>query len=612
MRKNNTILNKLTKSRFSIQEPFGFLKNANIKQQLYTIYVLAIFIPITLIGSFLLWNTNRLLTNYHRDLLESDNLRVKTILFEITTQLYNISEEITFDETVQDVLEQTYVQKEKQIDMINRNGILDNYVYNHSEIEQIEIYTDNPNVYEYKQYYMADEMIKRMDWYQKSTQTSGVFWVEMESIDRYDNSYWNLCLVRKIPLVKSDYHAVLVIRLSDNYLKTRVNSKEYEMTISVNDGDIFYSSDKKRYGSAQLVEIPYGDQYFHYEGNVQIEDKKYYVETATLPLYQSESNLYVCTYNTQSYASINRIIYVCAIIIIVALLVPAIVVHLYTAFFTQRVLTLRHVMHQVSNEEYDYKQMVQGRDELSEAFADLEIMVKKIKAKDAEMYETKLMEKELINKQQKMEFKMLASQINPHFLYNTLETIRMKAFTAGDREVATAIKLLGKSMRYVLENTGTNMTTLEKEIEHVKTYMEIQKLRFGERFNYEIDVQDVAIAYCVVLPLLLQPIVENTIVHGMEEVEDGGMISIKVRECANEVLLVEIADNGAGMSELDLEMLRKRLRETAMNRSSNIGLININQRIRLFYGEEFGISVDSCAGEGTKVTVKMPKKYSDV
>lgn len=612
MRKNNTILNKLTKSRFSIQEPFGFLKNANIKQQLYTIYVLAIFIPITLIGSFLLWNTNRLLTNYHRDLLESDNLRVKTILFEITTQLYNISEEITFDETVQDVLEQTYVQKEKQIDMINRNGILDNYVYNHSEIEQIEIYTDNPNVYEYKQYYMADEMIKRMDWYQKSTQTSGVFWVEMESIDRYDNSYWNLCLVRKIPLVKSDYHAVLVIRLSDNYLKTRVNSKEYEMTISVNDGDIFYSSDKKRYGSAQLVEIPYGDQYFHYEGNVQIEDKKYYVETATLPLYQSESNLYVCTYNTQSYASINRIIYVCAIIIIVALLVPAIVVHLYTAFFTQRVLTLRHVIHQVSNEEYDYKQMVQGRDELSEAFADLEIMVKKIKAKDAEMYETKLMEKELINKQQKMEFKMLASQINPHFLYNTLETIRMKAFTAGDREVATAIKLLGKSMRYVLENTGTNMTTLEKEIEHVKTYMEIQKLRFGERFNYEIDVQDVAIAYCVVLPLLLQPIVENTIVHGMEEVEDGGMISIKVRECANEVLLVEIADNGAGMSELDLEMLRKRLRETAMNRSSNIGLININQRIRLFYGEEFGISVDSCAGEGTKVTVKMPKKYSDV
>lgn len=613
MRKNNIKSNKLKKSRFSIQEPLGFLKNANIKQQLYTIYVLAIFIPITLIGSFLLWNTSRLLTNYHRDLLESDNLRVKTILFEITTQLYNISEEIAFDDTVQNILKQSYAQKEKQIDTINRNAILDNYVYNHSEIEQIEIYTDNPYVCEYKQYYVADDSVKATDWYQKSTQTSGVFWIEMESIDRYENSYWNLCLVRRIPLVQSDYHAVLVIRLSDNYLKTRVNSQEYEMNISVNSGVVFYSSDKKMYGNPQLVEIAYDDQYFQYEGNTLVDGKNYYMEVTTLPLYQSESDIYVCTYNDQSYASINRIIYVCAIIIIVALLVPAIVVYLYTAFFTQRVLTLRHVMHQVSNEEYDYKQMVQGRDELSEAFADLEIMVQKIKEKDAEMYETKLMEKELINEQQKMEFKMLASQINPHFLYNTLETIRMKAFTVGDREVATAIKLLGKSMRYVLENTGTNMTTLEKELEHVKTYMEIQKLRFGERFNYAIELEEgISAASCVVLPLLLQPVVENAVVHGMEEVEHGGIITISVRECQEEMLLVEIADNGAGMDVADLEILRKRLQETAVNRSSNIGLSNINQRIRLCYGEEYGLYVDSQLGVGTKITVKMPKKYSNV
>ena len=317
--KNKVESNKLRKSQFSIQEPLGFLKNANIKQQLYTIYVMAVFIPITLIGSFLLWNTNRLLTNYHRDLLESDNLRVKTILFEITTQLYNISEEIAFDDTVQSVLEQSYAQKEKQLDAINRNAVLDNYVYNHSEIEQIEIYTDNPNVYEYKQYYAADESIKATDWYQKSTQTSGVFWTEMESIDRYENSYWNLCLVRKIPLVQSKYHAVLVIRLSDNYLKTRVNSQEYEMTISVNEGVVFYSSDKKMYGKPQMIEITYGDKYFQKEGNALVDGKKYYMEVTTLPLYQSESDIYVCTYNTQSYASINRIIYVCTIIIIVAL-----------------------------------------------------------------------------------------------------------------------------------------------------------------------------------------------------------------------------------------------------------------------------------------------------
>ena len=102
----------------------------------------------------------------------------------------------------------------------------------------------------------------------------------------------------------------------------------------------------------------------------------------------------------------------------------------------------------------------------------------------------------MITAQQAMEFKMLASQINPHFLYNALESIRMKAFTVGDREVATAIKLLGKSMRYVLENIGTSFTTLGKELEHVETYLAIQKLRFGEKFNKLTCPRFIFYLYC--------------------------------------------------------------------------------------------------------------------
>ncbi|MBE5875937.1 MAG: sensor histidine kinase [Lachnospiraceae bacterium] len=604
---------KKIKEPFSRQSPLGFLRNANIKQQLYTIYVLAILIPIALIGSFLLVNTSRLLMNYHRDLLESDNLRVKTILFEITTQLYNLSEEISFDNTIQDILSQSGMPSSEQLNVIDRNPVLENYVYTHSEIEEIMVYTDNPNVVEYKQYYYADDEIQQTGWYEKAIQTASVFWTEMESFDRYQNSYWNLCLVRRIPMVQSDYHAVLVIRLSDNYLKTRVNSSEYQTYISADQGKIFYSSDKKVSGGEQFVDIDYEDRYFQYAGDETIDGRNCFVRVSALPLYQSDTKLYISTWSESSYESIQRIIYICAAIIIVALVIPGVVVYSYTQFFTGRVLTLRHVMHQVSNEEYDYKQMVQGKDELSEAFADLEVMVQKIKAKDAEVYETRLMEKELINEQQKMEFKMLASQINPHFLYNTLETIRMKAFTAGDREVATAIKLLGKSMRYVLENTGTNFTTLDKELEHVRTYMEIQKLRFGERFNYFIEIdEDIRAGHCEMLPLLLQPIVENAIVHGMEQVQEGGTIRITVVCDGEDKLLITVEDNGSGMDEETLEGLRKRLRETAVKRVSSIGLCNINQRINLCYGEEYGLHISSIPGCGTKITVKIPKKSDDV
>lgn len=175
-------------------------------------------------------------------------------------------------------------------------------------------------------------------------------------------------------------------------------------------------------------------------------------------------------------------------------------------------------MHQASTEDYDIRSYIQGQDEISEAFSDLEVMVRNIKKKDAEMYEARINEAELLNEQQVMEFKMLASQINPHFLYNTLETIRMKAFAANDKEVARAIKLLGKSMRYVLENTGTSYTTLSRELEHVNVYLDIQKLRFTDKFDGITEIgEDVDPEKIYILPLLLQPVVENAILHGLEE-----------------------------------------------------------------------------------------------
>ena len=141
---------------------------------------------------------------------------------------------------------------------------------------------------------------------------------------------------------------------------------------------------------------------------------------------------------------------------------------------------------------------------------------------------------------------MLSSQINPHFLYNTLETIRMKAFKAGDREVATAIKLLGKSMRYVLENTGTTVTTLNREIEHVETYLAIQELRFGNKFkSYFVIGEGIDVENIFVLPLMLQPIVENAILHGFENMGETSRLLILVRK-DGEWLNIRIEDNGKG------------------------------------------------------------------
>jgi len=209
-----------------------------------------------------------------------------------------------------------------------------------------------------------------------------------------------------------------------------------------------------------------------------------------------------------------------------------------------------------------------------------------------------------------MEFKMLASQINPHFLYNTLESIRMKAFTVGDREVANAIKLLGKAMRYVLENNGTSFTELKNELNHIETYIMIQKLRFGDKFNYQlISDESVDAEQCMILPLLLQPIVENALLHGLEEKEEGGMITLQVERCGNsDDVRITISDNGCGMDEMTLATLRRDIEEKNPEKKESIGLYNINQRIKLCYGEQYGMEVQSELEKGTSVSITISMK----
>ncbi len=266
-------------------------------------------------------------------------------------------------------------------------------------------------------------------------------------------------------------------------------------------------------------------------------------------------------------------------------------------------------MHKASIEDYDIITDFSGRDELTEAFSDLKTMVQNIKEKDAQMYEAQLNEKELLNEQQRMEYKMLASQINPHFLYNTLETIRMKALTNEDREVADAIKILGKTLRYVLENTGTVSTTLENELLHIERYLTIQKLRFGDRINYTLFIApEVNPQELTILPLLLQPVVENAVVHGLEGVQGAGQICMEITLDEKECLLISVSDNGNGMTEEELIDIRNRLEEPAAAKTSHIGLPNINQRIRLCYGAEYGMEIQSKFGNGTRIILHLPAK----
>ena len=186
-----------------------FISKRKIRQQLSVIYIVAVVLPITIIGSFLLGNTGHLLTNYYKNLLESDNLRVKTILFEITTQVYNMSENISFEDSLQDILAADAGSPPAQNAYVYTT--IDNYVSTHAEIDNITVYTDNPFAAECMHFALAGEEIKSTAWYQRAMLQAGAFWIPMERYDKYGNSYWNLALVRRITVMSGGHEAVLVI-----------------------------------------------------------------------------------------------------------------------------------------------------------------------------------------------------------------------------------------------------------------------------------------------------------------------------------------------------------------------------------------------------------------
>lgn len=201
------------------------------------------------------------------------------------------------------------------------------------------------------------------------------------------------------------------------------------------------------------------------------------------------------------------------------------------------------------------------------------------------------------------ELKLLQEQINPHFLYNTLDTIMWLAESRKSEEVVEMVGSLSKYFRTSLSKGKAQVSLAEEEL-HVRSYLEIQKIRYKDIMEYEIDIPK-ELHLLSIPKITLQPIVENALYHGIKNKRGKGMITIRGMVENNQVILL-ISDNGLGMSTEHLGEVRNGIGQTRHNENKFFGLYNVNERIRLSYGTEYGIRIDSIYEVGTKVKVCIP------
>ena len=205
----------------------------------------------------------------------------------------------------------------------------------------------------------------------------------------------------------------------------------------------------------------------------------------------------------------------------------------------------------------------------------------------------------------KSEFDSLQAQINPHFLYNTLDIIVWQIENEKQSEAVHTVTALARFFRLSL-GKGKNIVTVKDEIDHVKNYLMIQHMRFKNKFDYEFDIAE-DVLELPSLKLMLQPLVENAIYHGMEFMDGDGLIMVKAWQEENELYL-SVADNGLGMTEDKVETILTGKSSSGNGRGSGIGVKNVNERIKLYFGEAYGITIDSEPDEGTTVIIHLPAK----
>jgi two-component system sensor histidine kinase YesM len=237
---------------------------------------------------------------------------------------------------------------------------------------------------------------------------------------------------------------------------------------------------------------------------------------------------------------------------------------------------------------------VQGDDEVKRLSRAFNMMVKRIRS---------LME-QIISEQEakrKSELKALQAQINPHFLYNTLDSIVWMNENKDYVGVTTMVVALSQFFRISISR-GRELITVSDEIEHIKSYLIIQKIRYKNKFKFSIEAQPEALGYKT-LKLILQPIVENAIYHGVEQLYDEGIIKINV-SIDGDTILFQVTDNGYGIKpDILKDILNKKANEKD---SGGVGLKNVNERIKLFFGEQYGIEIDSILDVGTTVNIRIP------
>lgn len=585
-----------------------YFDNVKIRNKLIATYLIVAIATVSIVCIYLTNRMNTIIVN--RAITEAEKnidimeYRMKEI-FKVATRVSDI---IYTDHKFHTILTSIYNSNLDIYKAYNDYDILGTYLKYYNELSDITVYSENDNLLSSKNISIVNDEIRNSQWYKNAIEDDGkIRWY-------YGNSMLseNKCtsLVRLIKNNQGEHVGVLVININNIILET-INNGDSKNLMSLN-GNVMEFGKNIELSEALSKNNFYKinnktDDNGKYVIQTYLDGKEYYVILNSFKIEKSLTDEFQCIVVLPINSIVgqtNKTIFNSFYIAMIAIILSLFIIIYFSKNISKRINLLSNEMRRVVNGDLYISDKIYGSDEIGQLYLDLKKMVESIRNLINQVYMQEINEEKLKASQREAEFKMLSNQINPHFLYNTLETIRMKALLKGDRETADIVKKLGKIMRRNLEVSGKPVK-LESEVMLVRNYLEIQSMRFEGMVEFEIIIdKDINMKEYMILPLLLQPVVENAFIHGLEEKKEKGIILINIYKDKN-FMKISVEDNGVGIDEEKLLMLNKAL-DKKESTSKSIGMRNINQRIKIYYGDCYGVYIESILKVGTRVKITLP------
>jgi two-component system, sensor histidine kinase YesM len=401
-------------------------------------------------------------------------------------------------------------------------------------------------------------------------------------------------------IYKNEKIGILVIDFDEKYLRNLFNrlnlSQNHFLIICSGDGQILSASNEKLIGSnvfkrkflSNGLNRKRGD-FFSYIGN-----DKYFITYNTFPKLNWKIICFIPTKDLflQSNTFSQTILSFTLLLVIANLFLS----FMLTKVIVNPIQKLISTINRIGTGDFSSRISITNHDEIGAIGVQFNKMVDNIETLLKENYIIRLKEKEA-------QIKSLQAQVNPHFLYNTLDTISWKIMLLGDKNTNKIIIALGEILRYSIDSSG-RLVNLEQDLQQVKNYLYIQQMRYEDRFTVYFRV-DPATLHLKVNKLLIQPIVENAILHGLENKEQGGILCIS-STVKDEKLRIVVFDNGCGIPKELIHSILDQDFHHPDNSKQHIGMNNVHQRIQLYYGNLYGIEIKSRENKYTKVVLILP------